>query len=184
MANRLENSKVASRYARALFDSTVASGDVTQVADSLKSLSETLAQVPEFTTFIENPVIPVAEKIRFTEQQLSASLNPWIARLLSLLLENNRMLVLPQVVEHFSELLRQRENVAQAEILTAGELELELRSRIQKALEASFGFARVELQHRVDPGLLGGVVVKIQDRVIDGSYRGRLDDLRKQITHT
>jgi F-type H+-transporting ATPase subunit delta len=181
MAKRLENSKIASRYAKALFESVSASGEIEKVATDLQAIADILTQVPDFNRFIENPVIPVEDKIRFAEQQVFQQVNPWVGRIITLLLKNNRMPVFPQLVEHFINLLNQRENVAQAEVITAVELEAELRARIQKTLESTFGFQRVDLSHRVDPGLLGGAIVKIQDQVIDGSYVGRLEALRKQI---
>jgi F-type H+-transporting ATPase subunit delta len=181
MANRLENGKIAARYARALFESTVASGDVDKVAEDLNAIADVLSRVPEFTGFIENPVVPIAEKARLMKERFTASSSPWVVRLLQLLVENKRMLVFPQLVAHFNQLLNQRDNVSQAEVITAVELETELRARIQKTLETAFGFRRVELQHRVDPGLLGGMIVKLQDKVIDGSYMGRLEALRKHV---
>jgi len=73
-------------------------------------------------------------------------------------------------------------NAAQAEVVSAIELEEELRNRIRKTLETTFGFSRVDIQNRVDPGLLGGVIIKLQDQVIDGSYIGRLEEMRKQFS--
>lgn len=181
MAKRLDNSKVASRYAKALFDSTSDSGDVEKVAADLKALQDLLSQVPEFTKFIENPSIAVVDKVQFADQQFGASINLWVLRLIKILMENHRMAIFPQVVEHFSHLLNQRDNVTQAEIVTAVELEAELCKRLQKTLESTFHFSRVDIQNRVEPGLLGGIIVKIQDKVIDGSYIGRLEALRKQV---
>lgn len=181
MSKRLENNKVASRYAKALFESTIESGESNQVATDLAAVGHLFEQVPMLLSFLENPGVSQAEKLQLAQGQIGQSVGPWVNRLLKLLIENNRAAILPQLSEQFVKLINQRENTAQAEVVSATELEEELRSRIRKTLEETFGFSRVDLQNRVDPGLLGGVIVKIQDQIIDGSYVGRLEELRKQI---
>lgn len=182
MSNRLGNNKVASRYAKALFEGTLAAGQTDAVAHDLSEVNQVFVAVPALAGFLENPGVPITEKNSLLEQQFGKSANPWVIRLLKLLVENNRTAVFSQLVQQFRALINQHENTTQAEVVSATELEEELRTRIRKALESTFGFNRVDLQNRVDPGLLGGVIVKIQDRVIDGSYVGRLEELRKQIS--
>lgn len=182
MSNRLENNKVASRYAKALFESTLESGEASQVSADLVSVNTLMAQVPALVSFLENPGVSQEEKLQLLDQQIAQSVSPWVSRLLKLLVENNRIAIFPQLVTQFNDCINQRENTTQAEVVSAVELEEELRSRIRKTLESTFGFSRVDVENRVDPGLLGGVIIKIQDQVIDGSYVGRLEELRKQIS--
>ncbi|WP_373531109.1 ATP synthase F1 subunit delta [Vampirovibrio sp.] len=181
MSNRLQNTKVASRYAKALFESVRHGSELEQVHQDLKTIQELMAQVPQLSLFLENPGIPEADKQSFVDEQFGKSTTPWVHRLLKLMVENGRTVVMPQLVSQFAEYRNRQENTASAEIITAVELEAELRDRIRKTLETSLGFSRVDLSNRVDPGLLGGAIIKIQDKVIDGSYVGRLEELRKQI---
>lgn len=183
MSSRLENNKVAGRYAKALFESVQHSGEVDAVHQDLQSIGELLVQVPQLSTFLQNPGVPQADKQQFIDEQFSPnkSISPWVHRLLKLLVDNNRAGVIPQLVSQFGELRNQQENTTTAEVITAVELEEELRNRIRKTLETSMGFNRVNLHNRVDPGLLGGAIIEIQDQVIDGSYVGRLEALRKQV---
>jgi F-type H+-transporting ATPase subunit delta len=182
MSNRLENNKVAARYAKALFESTTASGEAEQVSKDLTSVNDLFNQLPNLYTFLENPAIALDEKQKFLDQQFGKNVSPWVLRLLKLLVENQRVAIFAQLVEQFNALALHSENAAQAEVVSATELEEELKTRIRKTLESTFGFSRVDLQNRVDPGLLGGVIIKLQDRVIDGSYVGRLEEMRKQFS--
>ena len=182
MSTRLENNKVAARYAKALFETTLEANDVEAVAKDLTSINELFQSVAELSVFLENPAIPVDEKLAFVKSQFAQSVNPRVTRLMNILLENKRVAVFPQLVTQFNEYRNRHENSTHAEVITAIELEQELRTRIQKTLESQLGFNRVELSNRVDPGLLGGAIIKIQDKVIDGSYVGRLEELRKQIS--
>lgn len=182
MSNRLENNKVAARYAKALFESTSASGEVEPVSKDLTSVNDLFNQVSGLSTFLENPAVSLDEKQQFLDQQFAKNIGPWVLRLLKLLVENQRVAIFSQLVEQFNTLALHSENAAQAEVVSATELEEELKARIRKTLESTFGFSRVDLQNRVDPGLLGGVIIKLQDRVIDGSYVGRLEEMRKQFS--
>ena len=181
MSDRLENNKVAARYARALFDSTVDSGELQAVTSDLQAIDASLNQVPGFYRYMENPGVPQADKAKLVEEQLGKGANPWVRRLLGLLVENGRMAVFPQLTTQFIELKNRHENTMHAEVVTAVELEEELRERIRRSLESSLGYSRVEIQNKVDPGILGGVIIKVQDKIFDGSYVGRLEDLRKQV---
>ncbi len=181
MSNRLENNKVASRYAKALFESVQETGEIEKIHEELKTVADLITQVPQLGPFLENPGVPQVDKQQFIDEQFGKKVSPWVHRLLKLLVENQRAGVIPQLLSQFTEFRNQYENSTTAEIITAVELEEELRTRIRKTLESTMGFTRVDLQNRVDPGLLGGAIIKIQDQVIDGSYVGRLEALRKQV---
>lgn len=178
MASKLENNKVAARYARALFDST--GNEIDAVYADIQEVAGAFDAVPDLLMFMENPGIPEAEKLSLVDKQFDG-LNSWVSRLLKLLIENSRVAALPMIVTHLRELIHRRDNVTQAEVVTAVELDADLQKRIQTTLEKTLGFSRVELESRVDPGILGGLIIKVQDRIIDGSYIGRLEDLRKQV---
>lgn len=183
MSNRLENNKVAARYAKALFESTLQSNELETVAKALESAKQVFLQLPNLISYLENPGVTQLEKQELLALQFSATnTNPWVYRMLNLLIENNRISAFPQLVTFYSDFINQQSNTAQAEVVTAVELEEELNNRIRQAIEIAFGFSRVELLSRVDPGLLGGVIVKIQDKVIDGSYLSRLEALGKQFS--
>lgn len=182
MSKRLDNNKVASRYAKALFESTLENGETDKVSKDLEVVNALMGTESSLLHFLEHPAISMEEKQQFLDQQFGKSVGAWVLRLLKLLVENKRVVIFPQLVEQFNALTLQRENAAHAEVVTATELEEELRNRIRKTLETTFGFSRVDLQNRVDPGLLGGMIIKLQDRVIDGSYIGRLEEMRKQFS--
>jgi len=183
MSNRMDDHKIAARYAKALFTSTLPTGEIEKVTQDLSLVKELFDAVPSLQRFLENPAVSMQEKQDFVDEQFGQNIGGWTLRLLKLLVENKRVSIFSPLVEQFNALVMQQENAAHAEVVSAIELEEELRTRISKTLEATFGYSRVDLQNRVDPGLLGGIIIKLQDRVIDGSYVGRLEELRKQFSH-
>ncbi len=181
MAKKLESMKIAGRYARALFASCNGTGKEQAIADDLNQLKIVFETTPSLTHYIENPGVTLADKKALIHENFSSSLTLWVQRTLDLLLDNKRLLVVPYLADQFTQLLRERDHITEAEVITATELEAELRERIRRTLESTFGYQEVILTHTVNPSLIGGMVVKIRDQVIDGSYAGRLEDMRKQM---
>lgn len=183
MAEKMEDNKIALRYARALFETAVEKDDVDAVRDSLNEVGDVYQSVPDMTRFLQNPGIPVEDKQSFLQKQFGGKkTQPLVGTLLNLLLENGRVSVLPYLVRQYNDLADTHENVAKAEVVTAAPLDAKLEKKLQKALETNYGYSRVELETNVDPKLLGGVIVRLKDQVLDGSFIGRLEALRKQVS--
>ena len=180
--SKLEENKVAARYAKALFEGASEVGVVEVVERELIHLDETFQKVPALLTFLDNPAIPIQERMAFAQAQIASGVNPWVGNLVKIMVENHRIMAFSRLVNHFCLLINKRDNVTSAEVVTAVELDGKMADKLRKQLEGMFGYSKVNLETRVDPGILGGAIVKIHDRVIDGSYIGRLEQLRKQIT--
>jgi F-type H+-transporting ATPase subunit delta len=183
MAARLEEMKIAARYARAVFESAVEAGDAVEkdVTRSIKELGEVFEEIPALGDFFKNPAIPAAEKLDLLKTQTQKKVPELVYNLLLVMLENDRLSVFPALAKRVEELSNERHQVAVAEVITAVELPKSLEKKFETVLKKRYGLSQVTLQKRVDPGILGGAIIKIQDKVIDGSFVGKLETLRKQI---
>lgn len=183
MAGRLEEGKIAAQYARALFESAAESGDASlrDVSKSLGDLSQLLQAVPEFLNFFANPALPAPEKHEVLKKQFQGKLPELLYNLLLVMQENDRLSVLPDLIARYEALLQERNQSAVAEVVTAVELSSALEKKVTTVLKKAYGLNEVVVQNRVDPGILGGAIIKIHDKVIDGSFVGKLEALRKQI---
>jgi F-type H+-transporting ATPase subunit delta len=181
MSDRLESEKIAARYSKALFD--IATPEERQaILQGLNLLQSVLEQTPEFMSFLSNPATTLTDKHSFLHQYLShKDLSPRIISLMTLLLENNRIHIFPQISSSFHQWVNQANNRIEAEVISATEMNAPLKERLSKTLASLFGFQHVELKSHIDTSLLGGLTIKIQDQVIDGSYLGRLEAIRKHI---
>ncbi len=182
MTSRLEETKIATRYARALFEGAKEHNLLEPIHEDLNAVMEIFRSVPALSSFLENPGIPGQEKRTFLQEQFEGKVSSWVYNLLCLMLENDRILFFHGVLERYEALLDELNQVAMAEVVTASELPPKLESKLCKALEKRFGLNEVHLEKRVDPGILGGALIKIQDQVIDGSFVGKLEALRKQVS--
>lgn len=182
-SSRLEENRIAHRYARALFEKADAEGKAEEMLRDLEALQTVFLKSPDITAFFANPAIPIAEKFEiiqtyFCPEHKQAAVNAWMANLLKLLAEHERMGAFPALVDQYRDMLHEKNNIAVAEVTTAIEIEADLLHRIKHTLEKLYGFREVILHPRVNPALLGGIVIKIQDKILDGSYIGRLEALR------
>jgi len=181
MSSRLTDNKVAARYARALFEAAADSGKLDEVVADLNAVQDLFKALPELSRFLENPSIPGHEKIDFAKSQLIPKVNAWVGNLLGLMIQNKRITAFPALIDQLADLINKRDNIAKAEAITAAELDNAQLDKLRQALESRYGFSKVLLSNRVEPSILGGVIVKLQDQVIDGSFSGRLESLRKQL---
>lgn len=173
--------KAAGRYAKALLDAAQEQNNMAAVRQDLDALSRLVLEVPELMGFLTNPMIPDVEKHAVVREKLQSGLNPLFARLLDVLLENDRLALLPYVLEESRKELAQRDGVVTAYVTVPVVLNEDLQSRLRQTLQSTFGYRRVDLDVRVEPAILAGAIVKIGDQLIDGSYSGKLETLRKQV---
>ena len=165
----------AKRYAQAVFDIAQASG-ATQEWDEQLSMIAQAAGIPEFIALMQAPEITPEERSKALEGVLP-SLSDQARNLLLLLARNRAVGVLPQVYDRFQELIDAAQGVVRVQVSSAIELTDDDQKRVTDQLSASLG-RDVRLTTTVDPELLGGLVIRVGDRVIDGSARQRLSSLR------
>lgn len=138
---------------------------------------------PAFERLLEDaiPQLPApAADPATVRRQVAERVRRQLTNLVELLVERRRVTLLPGVADAFRRLLYARRNIVEAEVASAAPLTDREREVLRERLARLVG-RRVELRERVDPGLLGGLVVRIGDRFYDGSVRGRLERLRNRL---
>lgn len=163
------------RYAQALFELAQQSGAVAEWDAQLLALAAA-GGTPEFVTLMEAPEIADDERARALRHVLP-DLTDGARNLLNLLARARAVEALPQVHERYRELVDAAEGVVQVQVASAVELTDDDTKRIAEQLSAALG-GNVRITANVDPELLGGLVIRVGDRVIDGSARQRLSSLR------
>lgn len=178
-------SAAARRYARALLEIARERGDAT-LLDRWAAQLDTMAQVvsaPELAHPLENPAIQVEAKQRLVRGALEAAipgLDPVLGNLAMLLVARGRMALMPAIAEAFRAALNELRGIENAEVTTAIPLDEELRRRFARELSRATR-RQVALETRVDPSILGGVILRVGDKLLDASVAGRLAALRRQL---
>jgi F-type H+-transporting ATPase subunit delta len=166
------------RYADAAFEIALRDGSVDTW---LKDLDTATASLTEggLGGVLANPAIPLDQRLTVAEKVL-ASLSGPVRNLVLLLVRRNRIGQLPRVAAEFRRLDDLRNGLTHATATSAAPLGKDEVKAITARLEDLTG-GKVALETAVDPSLLGGLVVRVGDRLIDGSVRGRLERLRNQL---
>jgi F-type H+-transporting ATPase subunit delta len=172
---------VADRYARAIFELGVEDGSLQPLTDQLQGFAATYAAELELRSVLENPVVP-ADKRDAVLRQVAASLKlgPLALNAVRYLASRRRLSILPDVAKRLASLADEKAGVARAEVTSAGPLPEAFYSRLAEELGTLVG-RKVVLERRQDPNLIAGVVTRIGDNTIDGSLKGRLEELERRL---
>ena len=134
----------------------------------------------ELAELLDAPQVPMASKQEVLNNALADAVGPLAINLMSLLASRNLSGLVPDVVDQYQLLLDAHRGIEQAEVVSAVPLADEERRRVEALLREMVG-KEIRLTSRVDPGILGGLVARVGDRVIDGSTATRLRDLRRDL---
>jgi len=169
----------ARRYAEAAFQ--VAMRDDT--LETWRSDLDTAASVAadeRALTVLANPSVPAERRSAMLTQLLGGRISQPVQNLIQLLLRRGRIEELPRVAAEFRRLDDERQGITHATATTAATLTPDEVQALTTRLEETTG-GRIALDVQVDPSLLGGLIVRVGDRLIDGSVRGRLERLRNRL---
>lgn len=170
----------ARRYAEAAFEIAERDDSMTAWRDAL-SLAEDRLTSPEVLRLLANPSVPADARVSALERILGDDVSGAPRNLLALMVRRGRFELLPGVIREFTRLYRLREGIVEATVTSASALDKGEAKALHERLVAATG-SEIELQQHVDPTLLGGIQVRVGDRLIDGSVRGRLERLRSELT--
>ena len=171
---------IASRYAQTLFDSAKAAGELDQTLEQLTLLGRLAQDHPDLRHFLLNPDVEVEDQVQLLDRVLGGAWSGLVKAFTRLLLAFGRGAHLPGVVEAFTALVDEEARRLRVVVRSAHPLTKPLLARLKTSLEHRER-STVELREELAPELIGGVQVLLDHRVIDGSVRRQLDDLRKQL---
>jgi F-type H+-transporting ATPase subunit delta len=169
----------ARRYAEAAFEVALRDDSVAAWRADLETAAE-VASDERVRHLLANPAVPLETRTEMAEKILGKDIHRPVLNLMGLMIRRGRVDELPKVAAEFRRLDNARQGITLATATSAAPLGKDEIKALAERMEKFTG-GRVELDVQVDPSLLGGVVVRVGDRLIDGSVRGRLERLRNQL---
>jgi F-type H+-transporting ATPase subunit delta len=173
------NYRLAHRYGTALLQSAEEEHLLEQTALDAEMIAETVRSSRELRLALASPVIEKAKKKRILDELFGKRLSPVTARFLDLLAEKDREGQLLDILDEFLHLLDERRGVRRVEVTSAVDLTEAEKTLLSKDLEVRTGKSIVPT-FRLDPTILGGFVVRLDDRIIDASLTHQLTLLRER----
>jgi len=166
------------RYARAVFEIALEKKELDRWQSDLSKMAS-LVKDADIMQMLENPKIKFEDKARLLSESLT-DINPLALNLLYLLITRGGLGILGGITSEYQRLFDSYRGIEQAEVITAVPLMDKEKQTLERQLEAVVG-KDVALKPEVDPSLLGGIVVKIGGKLLDGSTRSRLSDLKREL---
>jgi F-type H+-transporting ATPase subunit delta len=167
-------------YAEALFRVVQAEGELDRVEDELFRFGKLLQSNHELKQALSDQTLDRTQRAKMLEELLHDKVSPHTLGLLTFIVVQGRARQLPQILEEVSQLAAEARNSVVAEVRSAVPLDDDQRKKLADALSKATG-KNVEVKVLVDPTVIGGVVAKIGDTIIDGTVKRRLEELREQV---
>jgi F-type H+-transporting ATPase subunit delta len=176
----MQETTVARSYAEALFELALGDDAPELYMERLGQIADLVETDREFRLFLETPRIEAAVKKRAIREALADRVPEKLLRFLLVVIDKRRTRALPEMAEAFSALVNEHFGRLKAEITTAVEPDPELKAEVERRLGRVLG-KEILPRFRIDPRIIGGVIVKVGDRIMDGSIRRRLRMLRRSL---
>lgn len=170
---------VARRYAQAVFELARDSNRFDEWERDLGVLNAVMTD-PVTSTYLESPKTSFADKRALLDKALEHA-QPEAKRLATMLLERHRLTSVPEIFEHYQSLLLEEKGIVIADVTTAVPLDAAGEKMIKQQLSELVG-KDVEVRSQVDPAIIGGMVARIGDNLIDGSVSNQLRRLHERLT--
>jgi ATP synthase F1 delta subunit len=171
--------EIARVYARSLFEVAKEQGTLDTVREQLGQIADALSEDRELQVFFFSPYFSTEEKKEGLAKVIEGA-DPAVLNFLELLVEKHRSPALFRIRRAYEELWQHENKLLPVTITSAVELDDEIARRIGDQIGEQTG-QRVELTKTVDPDIIGGLVLRVGNSILDASIRNRLDNLRKNV---
>ena len=168
------------RYAQAVFQLAVERDELDRWLEDLTVLADSVIN-EELSRTLAAPRVSFEQKQRLIRQGLGSSVGPLALNLMFLLTNRNLIHILPRIADRYQEMLDAHRGIERAEVVSAVPLNDVQREQVTDMLSQISG-NDVRLTTRIDPEILGGMVIRVGDQVMDGSARSRLEGMRRELT--
>ncbi len=174
MKKGLVSGQIVQPYAEAIM-AVANEHDLAQVfGETMRALQNLSEESQEMRDFFQSPVIKAQDHKAVLMSICGEDTNAYLKNFLMLLIDKGRIAFLADICEQYLELLREQTNTVLAEVSSATELNDSQKSAITDRVKSMTSAQEVELKTRIDPNLIGGVIVKVGSQVLDASLRGQL----------
>lgn len=172
---------VSKTYGEALFELSMEQDCALAYLDQVKAIRKVLEDNSEFDRLILHPGIPKQEKIDMIGQVFDSQVNGEMAGFLKLVVQKERYSELKSIFRYFEEKVKEVMKIGVAVVTTAVELSDDQKKRVEARLLETTDYKEMEMHYQVDPAIIGGMLIRIGDRVMDSSIRTKLEVLTGQL---
>lgn len=176
----LSREEIGTRYGVALFGFVQDNNSLDKVQQEILVLKQVANENPKMINYLADPVLNLDEKKQFLNK-ITANFSEEIQKFLNLLLEYNRFDDLLLIIDKFLDLYNESKGFATGQAITAVRLDDRQLAELEKTYANKYHYNELKLENKVDPEIIGGVILKVADQYIDGSIKTKLNKIRAQL---
>ena len=174
------DSLIRVRYAKAFFQTAKEKKLMAELKSDMENILEICNNSPEFIGLLSSPVVKTKQKSDLINRIFKSQVNDLTLNFLNLITENKREAEIPGICRNFLDLTRKDQNIKTATLITADEVNNNTVEKIRQIIEKETG-AGIELTTRVNPELIGGMILRVDDKQYDASVATQLKKIRQQL---
>ncbi len=174
------NKSVARRYAEAFFSIAQEANKITDYQAELGQVIKTIQEIEGLNEYLAHPLVPTKEKIEIAKQLFAKSVSLITLNFIMLVLDKKRQTYLELIFHEYEEMADESRNIKKAELISAQPVSEADVSALAETLSLSTG-KTIQLKLTIDPVLLGGVKIRMGDKIIDASVAKKLEMLKKNL---
>jgi F-type H+-transporting ATPase subunit delta len=180
----MANLRIAKRYAKALFEIAEETKKLEKITNDVGFIDSLIRSSRELQLFLKSPIIKEDKKREVLKEIFSDSrVDPVTLKFIMLLVEKKREDILHDIVKVYQQIYDEKMGIVSAEVVTAVEVGERLKKKIEQKILELTGAKKVKASYRVDPSIIGGIVIRVGDTVYDASIRRRIQLLREQLIY-
>lgn len=168
---------IYSKYSQAMFDIASEQGKLAEFGTELKNVRDTLQENSEFWKFLNHPLVPPQSKKQTIKEVFADDVSPLVLQFMYVMIDRRRESALLLAIDGFIDLARRAQHIEVAKVRVVKALTAQEENQLRMNLEQLTG-KKIELLYYVDPSIIGGMVIQIGDRLIDGSLKRQLHDMQ------
>lgn len=173
---------VSKTYGDALFEVAVEEGTIDSMMEEVEAVQGILRENEEYVRLLNHPKIPVEEKFSMMKETFDGKLSNQLMGLFTTVVEKGRFSEIEDILAYFLEEVREYKKIGSADVISARELSEEERAGVEKKLLETTSYESFRMNYQVDASLIGGMMIRIGDRVVDSSIRTKLNSMAKDLS--
>jgi F-type H+-transporting ATPase subunit delta len=173
--------KIASPYARALFDFSIDQNIMHQVTADFQNLEVFLNESSELSNYLSNPIVSQVAKRDILTKTLQSQINTETFKFLMILVTRDRINLLESIVTNYLELVYETASIKTVKVISASEFSISQENTLIKKLKELTDAREIRLDVKIDPSLIGGFLIKTESKVIDFSIKNQLENLARYL---
>ena len=172
---------VAKTYGEALFELAMEKQDPEAFLQEAQGILRVLEENPEFDKLMKHPKISKTEKEEVVETVFAQRVSREMTGFLKLSVNKERYGEVKNIIRYFAERLQEERGIGVAYVTTAVDLSDAQKEAVKNKLLAATSYKVMEVHYKVDASIIGGMIIRIKDRVLDSSVRTKLEEMKKQL---